>query len=160
MRPFALSVVVAAVVLGLDRITKLWVVEWLDLQSRLAIDVVPPFLNLRMAWNRGVNFGLFGTDAEAMRLGLTALAVVVSTGLLIWAWRARSRGVGLACGFIIGGALGNAWDRVVYGAVADFLNMSCCGLDNPFSFNVADAAIFLGAAIVILLPGDKAGEKA
>jgi len=56
----------------------------------------------------------------------------------------------LACGAIIGGALGNAWDRVVYGAVADYLNVSCCGIVNPYSFNVADVWIFGGAAFLVL----------
>ena len=51
----------------------------------------------------------------------------------------------ISAGLLIGGALGNAFDRVVYGAVADFLNMSCCGFDNPYAFNVADIAIFAGA---------------
>ena len=46
---------------------------------------------------------------------------------------------------MIGGALSNALDRAIYGAVADFLNMSCCGLDNPFAFNLADLSIFAGA---------------
>ena len=50
----------------------------------------------------------------------------------------------------VGGALGNAWDRLQYGAVADFLNMSCCGIDNPYAFNIADVAIFAGAALIAL----------
>ena len=53
-------------------------------------------------------------------------------------------------GLIVGGALGNVWDRLQHGAVADFINMSCCGIQNPFAFNVADAAIFGGAALLIL----------
>ena len=56
---------------------------------------------------------------------------------------------------LIGGALGNVIDRIVYGAVADFLNMSCCGFDNPFAFNVADIAIFIGAFGLILFTGEK-----
>ena len=59
----------------------------------------------------------------------------------------------LSAGVLIGGALGNVVDRVAYGAVADFLNMSCCGIDNPFSFNVADIAIFVGAVGLILFTG-------
>ena len=55
---------------------------------------------------------------------------------------------------IIGGALGNVWDRLQYGAVADFINMSCCGIRNPFAFNVADAAIFAGAALLLLSSRD------
>ena len=56
----------------------------------------------------------------------------------------------LAIGAIVGGALGNAFDRVFYGAVADFLNMSCCGITNPSSFNVADAFIFCGALFLVV----------
>ncbi|MEL6315846.1 MAG: signal peptidase II, partial [Pseudomonadota bacterium] len=61
----------------------------------------------------------------------------------------------IAAGFLIGGALGNVVDRIIYGAVADFLNMSCCGFSNPFSFNVADIAVFLGALGLIIFTGDK-----
>ena len=56
----------------------------------------------------------------------------------------------VGAGAIIGGALGNVWDRLQYGAVADFINMSCCGIRNPFAFNLADAAIFGGAALLVL----------
>jgi len=61
--------------------------------------------------------------------------------------------VQISTGLLIGGALGNVVDRVVYGAVADFLNMSCCGWNNPFSFNVADITIFAGAIGLVLLSG-------
>jgi len=60
----------------------------------------------------------------------------------------------IAGGFLIGGALGNVVDRVLYGAVADFLNMSCCGIENPFAFNVADIAIFIGAIGLAFLSED------
>jgi signal peptidase II len=56
----------------------------------------------------------------------------------------------LAIGFVTGGALGNALDRVTYGAVADFLNTSCCGIRNPYSFNIADIFIFVGAGLLLL----------
>jgi signal peptidase II len=56
----------------------------------------------------------------------------------------------IGAGAIIGGALGNVWDRLRWGAVADFINMSCCGIANPFAFNLADAAIFGGAALLVL----------
>ena len=60
-------------------------------------------------------------------------------------------------GVLVGGAIGNVVDRIIYGAVADFLNMSCCGIDNPFAFNVADVAIFVGAVGLVLTTGD--GKK-
>ncbi|MEL7470197.1 MAG: signal peptidase II [Pseudomonadota bacterium] len=129
----------------LDRLSKVWVVDVLDLPNRLAIDVVPPFLNFRMAWNTGINFGLGGGGPEEMRWLLIGLSVVISAALLWWVLKRDDRVLGWGAGAVIGGALGNAWDRIQWGAVADFLNMSCCGINNPFSFNIADIAIFMGA---------------
>jgi len=61
----------------------------------------------------------------------------------------------MSAGLLIGGAAGNVIDRLVYGAVADFLNVTCCGIDNPFAFNVADISIFAGAFGLILFTGGK-----
>ena len=132
-------------IFALDRLSKVWIVEWLDLENRLAIDVLPPFLNFRMAWNTGINFGIAGGGDEWMRWVLIGLSVAISAALLWWVLRRNERTLALGAGAVIGGALGNAWDRFEYGAVADFLNMSCCGINNPFSFNIADIAIFAGA---------------
>ncbi len=146
----------AAAVFVLDQVSKYAVVHRLGLAERLSIDVLPPFLNFRMAWNRGVNFGLFAHDAEVMRWVLVALALAISAWVAVWIGRGRhGRGAQVAAGLLIGGALGNVVDRVLYGAVADFLNMSCCGFDNPFAFNVADVAIFLGAVALVLLPASR-----
>jgi signal peptidase II len=140
-----------ALVLGLDQFSKLAIVHWLDLKSRYVIDVLPPFLSFRMAWNQGVNFGLFANSTEIMRWVLTAIAVGVSIWLFMWA-RKMTLPIGqFFAGCVIGGALGNAIDRAIYGAVADFLNVSCCGLNNPYAFNVADIAIFLGAFGLVLV---------
>lgn len=132
--------------MALDRASKLFVLDWLDLPAHGRLEVAPPFLVLVMAWNTGINFGLFG--AADMRWLLTTLAVVVSAGLAWWALRRGNAWVRAGAAVVVGGALGNAWDRVQYGAVADFLNMSCCGVQNPFAFNVADIAIFVGAMII------------
>ena len=144
-----------AVVFLADRLSKWAVVEAMGLRERLAIDVAPGFVALRMAWNRGVNFGLFADDAPALRYGLAALAVAISVAVLIWALRRRETLFSLGAGLLIGGALGNAWDRLQYGAVADFLNVTCCGIDNPYAFNIADIAIFAGAFALILAPGPR-----
>lgn len=146
---------IAAVVFVLDQAIKWLVVQYLDLQHRGAIDVFPPYLNLRMAWNRGINFGLFSGEADITRWVLIAVALLI-TGWVIWWMRSETRPLArLSAGLLIGGALGNVVDRIVYGAVADFLNMSCCGYDNPFAFNVADIAIFIGAFGLILFSGEK-----
>lgn len=146
MRVFLTSLLpMALTIFVLDRLSKIWVVDWLDLKSVLSIDVLPPFLNFRMAWNTGINFGLGGGGPDETRWVLIGLSVVISAALIWWVLRRKSVGLALGAGAVVGGALGNAWDRVEWGAVADFLNMSCCGIANPFSFNIADIAIFAGA---------------
>ena len=127
----------------IDQLTKYLVVQTLDLKTVGRIDVVSPFLEFRMAWNRGINFGLFA-DFD-MRWVLVAISLVVCVFILWWLRRdGGNKWAFVSAGVAIGGALGNVIDRVLYGAVADFLNMSCCGIDNPYAFNVADIAIFAG----------------
>jgi signal peptidase II len=133
------------------------VVHLLDLARLGSIDVWPPLINLRMAWNYGINFGLMAGESPVTRWVLIAVAVVI-TGAVLW-WVHHEPGgkwQKIAAGLLVGGALGNVVDRVLYGAVADFLNMSCCGFDNPYAFNVADISIFVGAfGMVIFSPGKK-----
>ena len=142
---------VAIATFALDQASKLGVVFGLNLIERGEIDVLPPYLVVRVAWNRGVNFGLLTSNAEAMRWVLIALAVAISVWVWVWVRRDGARKwAQISAGLLIGGALGNVVDRVAYGAVADFLNMSCCGIENPFAFNVADVAIFAGAVGLML----------
>ncbi len=147
----------AAAIFAIDQLIKLAVVQGLDLATRGVIEVAPPFLVLRMAWNRGVNFGLLAGDGAATKWVLVVIALAISAWVLAWLWRERpGRRAMISGGLLVGGALGNVVDRLIYGAVADFLNMSCCGIENPFSFNVADIAIFAGAVGLILFTG---GDK-
>lgn len=147
------ALLVALGIVAIDRASKIWVVERLDLANELRIEVADPWLNLTMAWNQGVNFGLFDLGPDGRRW-LVLLALGIVAALLVWVRRSRGWAAALGAGAVIGGALGNVWDRLQWGAVADFLNMSCCGIDNPFAFNVADAAIFAGVAVLILFAGD------
>jgi signal peptidase II len=143
-------------VFALDQTSKYLVVHTLNLKTIGSMEILPPFLNFKMAWNRGVNFGLFSNDAEVMKWVLIILALLISVWVAIWV---RREGGGqlseISAGLLIGGAIGNVTDRLVYGAVADFLNMSCCGLNKPYSFNVADIAVFAGAVGIILFSGNK-----
>lgn len=142
----------------IDQISKYYVLHILKLDLVRVIEVWPPFLTFRMAWNRGVNFGL-GAGLD-MRWVLIAVALAISVGVVIWLRRAGgTRNMMIAAGFLVGGALGNVVDRVLYGAVADFLNMSCCGINNPFAFNVADIAIFAGAIGLAFLSDDSSKPK-
>ncbi|WP_420328613.1 signal peptidase II [Mameliella sp.] len=147
---------VTLVIFLLDQVTKYLVVHVMGLGNKLAIEVLPPFLNFRMAWNYGVNFGLFSGDAAATRWILISVALGIVLFVVVWMRRDPPGVMGLiSAGFLIGGALGNVVDRLIYGAVADFLNMSCCGIDNPYAFNVADIAIFVGAFGLVVFPSGK-----
>ncbi len=145
--------VTALVIFVVDQALKVWIVHGLDLITLRAIDVFPPYLNLRMAWNQGINFGLFAGDAASTRWILIGIAFAIVAYVLVWLWRDPPGRFGMvAGGLLVGGALGNVVDRILYGAVADFLNMSCCGITNPFAFNVADIAIFAGAIGLVVAP--------
>lgn len=135
---------------GIDQLSKLAVVHLLNLKEILILPVAPPFLVFRMGWNQGINFGLFGGGTELQRWLLVALAVAVSAALAWWARGFERPLARVSAGLVIGGALANALDRLIYGAVADFLNMSCCGVQNPFAFNLADVFIFAGAFGLVL----------
>ncbi len=141
----------ASAALLLDQASKYAVIHAMELWRVHSIDVVPPLLNFRYGENRGINFGLLGGDSNAARWLLIGFSLIVVAAIVVWIWRAqRGLWMQLSAGFVVGGALGNVVDRVVYGYVLDFLNMSCCGIDNPFVFNVADIFIFAGAAGLIL----------
>lgn len=141
----------------IDQVSKYLIVHAMNLAQLRAIDVWPPFINLRMAWNYGINFGLLAGDSPMTRWVLIAVALVIAGGVLWWVHHEPGgKWQKIAAGLLVGGALGNVVDRVLYGAVADFLNMSCCGFNNPYAFNVADISIFLGAfGMVIFSPTKK-----
>ena len=146
----------ALAVLLLDQTSKTLVVHLLDLKTIGSIQVLPPLLNFRMAWNDGVNFGLFSNHSDLARWFLIAVAVAIAAWVVIWIRKEQTGRRGqIAAGLLVGGAAGNVIDRLIYGAVADFLNMSCCGIDNPFAFNIADIGIFAGAVGLILFTGQK-----
>ena len=147
--------ITAAVIFMLDQLTKWWIVHMMALDTKGIIEVWPPFLEFRMAWNYGINFGLFSGQADMTRWVLIAVALGIVLFVLVWLRRDPPGLWGkISGGVLIGGALGNVVDRLLYGAVADFLNMSCCGIDNPYAFNVADIAIFVGAAGLVLFSDD------
>ncbi|MBY6045218.1 signal peptidase II [Phaeobacter italicus] len=145
----------AALALILDQLSKYLVIQVMDLPSRFSVDVFPPLLRFRYGENTGINFGLFGGGTDTTRWILIGLSLVICVALVIWILRlpTQARAMQISAGLVIGGALGNVVDRVIFGYVLDFLNMSCCGINNPFVFNVADIFIFAGAAGLILFDG-------
>jgi len=145
----------------LDQISKYVMVHVLNLSQIRGIDVFPPLLQFRYGENRGINFGLFGDAPDVVRWVLVAFSIIVVIGVLWWVRRFPNNVLMLlSAGLLVGGALGNVVDRVAYGYVIDFLNMSCCGINNPYVFNIADIFIFAGAFGLILFEGRTRGKKA
>lgn len=149
-----LLLISTASILTLDQITKYLVVFYMNLIERGQMSVWPGFIHFHMAWNSGINFGLFSNNGLAARWILIVIALGICGVVTYW-MRRETRPIALiSAGMVIGGALGNVVDRILYGSVADFLNITCCGLHNPFAFNVADIAIFAGLLGLMLFASD------
>ncbi len=131
----------------LDQATKLWLYFVVDIATRQPIQVAP-FMDIILVWNRGISYGMMQQSTETGRWALTIFKVVAAVGLTIWAWRAREKLLSTALGLIAGGAIGNAIDRVLYGAVLDFVHLHW-GRFSWYVFNVADAAIVAGVALLM-----------
>jgi signal peptidase II len=110
---------------------------------------VLPFFDIVMVWNCGVSYGLFQAGGLWGTILLAAFSLAAVAALSWWLKGAESRFLGLGLGLIIGGALGNVIDRLIYGAVADFFHFYAFGHD-WYVFNVADAAITLGVIALIV----------
>ena len=110
-------------------------------------EVAPPVFNLTYVLNTGVSFGLFGGGAG--RWILSAFSVLVAAALAVWATRSNRKLMTAAIGLVMGGALGNVFDRIRFGGVVDFLDFSGTGLF-PWIFNIADAGITVGVVLLIL----------
>ena len=137
----------ALVIILLDQLTKYWMLDGLSLREVGRVAVLPPILNFSYVENTGVSFGLFGGGGA--RWALSVFSVLVAIGLAFWALQAKRRTLIAAIGLVIGGAIGNAIDRIQYGYVVDFIDFSGTGVF-PWVFNVADSAITVGILLLIL----------
>lgn len=142
-----LGLTVAALAFIADRTHKWWMLEVFRIEARGQVRVTP-FFDLVMVWNPGISYGLFPQGDPSGRLvliGFAAAAVAV-----LYVWLARMRGIAGAAGIglVIGGAVGNAVDRALYGAVADFFAFHAFGY-HWYVFNIADAAIVAGVAALL-----------
>ena len=148
----AFALAVAAATAAIDQAAKLWLLFSLDLPAR-GIVRLTPFLDLVLTWNTGISYGLFRQEGPLGQAALLALKAIAVALLWIWLARTSSRLAAVSLGLIIGGALGNAIDRIAHGAVVDYLDLHAFGR-HFFVFNVADAAINIGVALLIfdLLP--------
>jgi signal peptidase II len=138
----------AALVILVDQIAKYWILNGLHMGPGASLQVTS-FFHLTLVMNRGVSFGLFQSQEgqEWMRWILAAFAGAVAIALAIWVRSAQRRLPAMGIGLIIGGALGNLADRIRFGSVVDFLDF---GPLFPWVFNVADAAVNVGVALLLI----------
>ena len=141
------GLLLSSAVVILDQATKYAIVH--HVMSPPQVIEVTPFFNIVMVWNRGASFGLFSTGSPWTPVVLGGIAVLISIFLVVWLSKIEFRWLAAALGLVIGGALGNAVDRALYGAVADFLDFHAFDYHWP-SFNVADIAITVGVGMLLL----------
>jgi signal peptidase II len=144
------GLIAALAALILDQATKVLMLYGLHFKDMLPGQAIPvlPFFNLVMVWNPGVSYGLFPAHGPwgTAFLALFSLAAVIGLGW--WLWSAHRAVLAAGLGLVIGGAVGNLIDRLVYGRVADFFHFYWRGYD-WYVFNVADCAITLGVGALL-----------
>jgi signal peptidase II len=149
--PLRAGLIAAIVTLALDQAAKLWLLFVFDIGHRGTVQVTP-FFDLVLAWNIGISFGWFQNDSQIAQIALMAVKAVAVIALAIWMARSRTLIATVALGLIIGGAIGNAIDRLAYGAVLDFALFHLRIGGKPFNwyvFNLADVAIVAGVAALL-----------
>jgi signal peptidase II len=139
-----LGLITAFLVFAADQLSKYWILKIVNLDEREPIQITP-FMDLAMAWNKGVSYGLLATHGQEI---LVALSLAISVLLVVWLRKATKPLAAASFGLLIGGALGNALDRVMHGAVADFVHLHW-GTFSWYIFNVADIAIVAGVAVLL-----------
>jgi signal peptidase II len=147
-RQWGIAAALAALVL--DQATKVGMLYGLHFRDMVPGEGVPvlPFFNLVMVWNPGVSYGLFPAHGPVGTALLALFSVAAVAGLGWWLWGAHRTVLTVGLGLVIGGAVGNLIDRLVYGRVADFFHFYYKGYD-WYVFNVADCAITFGVGALL-----------
>ncbi len=162
MTPRWRGLAMALLTLALDQGNKLWLIDVFDIAEHQPV-AVAPFLDVVFARNPGISYSLFSAHTALGRWGLVAFTFAATAALAVWLWRSTTILVCLALGLVVGGALGNAIDRLLYGWVADFYYFHV-GSFHWYIFNLADVAIVAGVAILlfeslVLAPGRPAAAS-
>ncbi|VAV87843.1 Lipoprotein signal peptidase [hydrothermal vent metagenome] len=141
------GLLVIVIALFLDRVSKWWIMDILELPKIQMVKILP-FFNLQWAENKGISFGMFPADGDLGRWGLVVVTLLIVIGLGVWLKSVQTRLLAIALGLVIGGALGNIYDRATLGYVADFFQFYV-GNWSFYIFNVADSCISVGAALLV-----------
>jgi signal peptidase II len=144
---FRLGAIIALLGFIIDRISKWWFLDVFDLPNKGVVEILPIF-DVVMVWNRGVSFGFMSASDDFGRWALVVMNLIIVGVLIYWLRSAKTSWLASAIGLVIGGAFGNIYDRVKFGAVADYFQFHW--QDWYFAvFNVADSFIFIGAVLLI-----------
>jgi signal peptidase II len=149
--PLRAGIITAIVTLIVDQASKLWLLDVFDIAHRGTVRVTP-FFDLVLAWNIGISFGWFQNDSPTAQIALMAIKAAAVIALVVWMARSRTVMAAAALGMIIGGAIGNAIDHFVYGAVVDFALFHVQIGEKTFNwyvFNLADVAIVAGVIALL-----------
>jgi len=142
-----MALALALVIVVADQAVKYWILEVLRLSEGQTIAVLGP-LHLTGVWNPGVSFGFLQAQHDLVRWLLAAFSIVVAGVLALWVRSTERPLFAVAVGLVIGGAVGNVIDRIRFGAVEDFVDLSRAYF--PWVFNVADSAISIGICLLLL----------
>jgi signal peptidase II len=145
------GIIAALAALAFDQASKLWLLLVFDLGHRGGVRVTP-FFDLVLEWNDGISFGWFQNNSQFAQIVLLVVKAVAVIVLAVWMARSHTLIATVALGLIIGGAIGNAIDRLAYGAVVDFalFHAQIGGKTlNWYVFNLADTAIVAGVAALL-----------
>ncbi|MGH6811463.1 MAG: signal peptidase II [Methylocella sp.] len=147
MKPRFLGLWAMGATLAADQANKLWLIYVYGIEARQPVRLAP-FFDVIYVKNPGISYSLLRAQNGMERLGLLIVTLAATAFLGLWLWRAGTKTAALGLGFIVGGALGNAYDRLAYGFVADFYHFHI-GSFSWYVFNLADAAIVAGVALLI-----------
>ena len=147
-KSFFINLFIIIIIFSLDRISKFYVI--LNSESNLSPSLfTSKFLNINLIWNEGIAFGLLSFD-QKLYYNLLTVVILIITAIILW-MVSRSNGMEkIAFLIVLGGSLGNIFDRVLYKSVPDFIDFHINNF-HWFIFNVADIFITLGVILLIYL---------
>jgi signal peptidase II len=143
----AIGLIFAVFAFGVDQAFKWWMLAVFDIAAQQPVRLLP-FFDVLLAWNTGISYGWFAGHGEAARIILIVMSLALSLVLWIWLARVARPLAASGLGLVIGGALANALDRIIHGAVADFFHFHA-GNFSWYIFNLADVAIVAGVAALL-----------
>lgn len=137
----------SVILLILDQASKYGILHGLGLRQGQKV-ILTPNIDLLMVWNRGISYGLFQQNSDFGRWLLVIVGLAACASVWIWANRVQTKWFCIGAALVIGGGLGNTIDRIIYGAVADFVSLHAFNF-YWYVFNVADVAIVAGFALLM-----------